>query len=488
MKLILKTLIDEFPFSYFSTLKTKKFEKLYNFIIENTKFIDYKTPISTSCWYILNNKSQLITCHHCGKVIRKTLKPTLKQQYFWCDGKCSDNDPIIKKLIGQKNKQNKIGKPISYYDNELPSECCIKMKKQKIVYDTKLTNQLHKLFNEHKKNFKYWIIKNKTLYKYLLDKSYPLNYTKLNLETRLFWIINKLQEIPKCKTCGRQLDFKNVKLSNVWPKYCSLKCQHKSQEIKNETCLRNAKRFFNKYFKNSKLIKPKFTIKEFAENRHNKQHLYKCKCKKCGSIFKSQFNKNFFIRCGQKQSAFRCKKCFPELYHRQSHDEIELDEYIESIVGKENVLRGSRKIIYPYELDCYVPSLKIAFEFNGIYWHSHNKIQDKNVHLNKTKLCEKLGIKLIYIWEDNWKNENEKTKQFIKNILTDPDYILTFYKITDKTKQVIIDRELFNECFSLKNFTLVKTTRPKLILRKHIHNKITVQTYNCGQLIYKRIT
>ena len=53
-------------------------------------------------------------------------------------------------------------------------------------------------------------------------------------------------------------------------------------------------------------------------------------------------------------------------------------------------------IISPYELDIYLPELKLAVEYNGNYWHSSiNK--HKNYHLIKSLLCREKGIRLIYI-------------------------------------------------------------------------------------------
>jgi len=80
------------------------------------------------------------------------------------------------------------------------------------------------------------------------------------------------------------------------------------------------------------------------------------------------------------------------------------------------ILLNNKKIISPYELDIYLPELKIAFEFNGLYWHSEiNK--ESNYHLNKTKLCEKQGIQLIHIWEDDWLYKQEIVKSMILNKL-----------------------------------------------------------------------
>jgi ssDNA-binding Zn-finger/Zn-ribbon topoisomerase 1 len=110
-----------------------------------------------------------------------------------------------------------------------------------------------------------------------------------------------------------------------------------------------------------------------------------------------------------------CQKC-SMLF---SNYELELGDFIESIVGKENVIRNDRSVLNGNELDIYIPSKNIAFEFNGIYWHSEVRITDKNYHLNKTNICLKQNIQLIHIFEDEWVNKNEICKSRIKNLLND---------------------------------------------------------------------
>ena len=48
-----------------------------------------------------------------------------------------------------------------------------------------------------------------------------------------------------------------------------------------------------------------------------------------------------------------------------------------------------------YELDIYIPSKKIAIEYDGYYWHKNKTRKD----LEKNKKCEKDGIKLYRIRE-----------------------------------------------------------------------------------------
>ena len=49
-----------------------------------------------------------------------------------------------------------------------------------------------------------------------------------------------------------------------------------------------------------------------------------------------------------------------------------------------------------YELDIYIPSLKIAIEYDGYYWHKHRTKKD----LEKNYKCKKDGIKLYRIREN----------------------------------------------------------------------------------------
>jgi hypothetical protein len=69
-----------------------------------------------------------------------------------------------------------------------------------------------------------------------------------------------------------------------------------------------------------------------------------------------------------------------------------------------------------YEIDIYLPELKLGFEFNGLYWHS-NKFKDKNYHLDKTNYFKEKGIRIIHIYEDDWIYRQDILKSQIKNIL-----------------------------------------------------------------------
>jgi SepF-like predicted cell division protein (DUF552 family) len=93
----------------------------------------------------------------------------------------------------------------------------------------------------------------------------------------------------------------------------------------------------------------------------------------------------------------------------------ELIEYIKSIYNG-NIIINDRRQISKTELDIYLPDLKIALEFNGLYYHNELK-KTKTYHQDKTLLCNKNGIRLIHIWEDDWNNKKTILKSIIKSKL-----------------------------------------------------------------------
>ena len=95
--------------------------------------------------------------------------------------------------------------------------------------------------------------------------------------------------------------------------------------------------------------------------------------------------------------------------------EKEIINFIKSIYDGE-IIENNRHIISPMELDIYIPQKNLAIEFNGLYWHSE-LFRDKNYHFDKTNLCEEKGIKLIHIFEDEWKCKQDIVKSIISSNL-----------------------------------------------------------------------
>lgn len=106
-----------------------------------------------------------------------------------------------------------------------------------------------------------------------------------------------------------------------------------------------------------------------------------------------------------------CPSCAcsgPSLMERQLYD------YVKSLVS--NTGHSVRNLISPLELDIVCYDQKIAIEFNGRYWHN-DQHKDRKYHLDKRKLCESVGYRLISVWEDEWLTRRTQVENIIKNAL-----------------------------------------------------------------------
>jgi len=108
-----------------------------------------------------------------------------------------------------------------------------------------------------------------------------------------------------------------------------------------------------------------------------------------------------------------CTVCNP-IDTQISGKELQLVKFIRD--NYENDINIKDRSHISKELDIYLPDLKLAFEFNGLFWHSE-LYKENNYHLNKTEECEKQGIQLIHIYEDDWIYKQDIIKSMILNKL-----------------------------------------------------------------------
>lgn len=98
----------------------------------------------------------------------------------------------------------------------------------------------------------------------------------------------------------------------------------------------------------------------------------------------------------------RCPQCSKKMVSSRGEDALaEAVKTVAEPLGF-SVERNIRGLIGgKVELDIYVPELKLAFEFNGAYFHS-SAHRDKHYHEDKFAACQRNGIHLIQVWEDTW--------------------------------------------------------------------------------------
>lgn len=141
------------------------------------------------------------------------------------------------------------------------------------------------------------------------------------------------------------------------------------------------------------------------------------KCQSCGKYDSHKFN-NVWRLNSQKFKIDHppyCSNCRDKLV--TSSYEIEIAEFISTFYSGE-LIRNTRYVISPQELDLYYPDKKIAIEFNGNYFHDEDH-KPRDYHISKFKECNKLGITLISVFENDWKKSKDSIMSYIKDTFND---------------------------------------------------------------------
>jgi len=220
-----------------------------------------------------------------------------------------------------------------------------------------------------------------------------------------------------------QLEEVKEKKKQTYLKHYGVKNPFQLEEVQNKIKQTNLKKYGVAFVGQSEEVKAKIREKRMKEvvakldkilkelnlelldeEYQNAFYKHRWKCLKCGHEFVQIWN--------VIQQGYRCPKCYPR---SKSKGEDELADFVESLGI--NIVRHNRTLIKPLELDIVLPDYKIAIEYNGLYWHSEQAGTDKDYHLQKTKLCEKVGYRLIHIFEDEWILKKDIVKSRLKHIL-----------------------------------------------------------------------
>lgn len=284
----------------------------------------------------------------------------------------------------------------------------------------------------------------------------------------LSWLQNGVK-IKKCAVCGKRIDYQKGKRNESL--FCSMNCRKTERgneiwkskiqtenpftrtDVKEKIRQTNLKKYGVEHPSQSELIKEKqkktmmekygvehnSQLKSFKNNclekgydklcqnleknnltmispketyhgihqQNSKINIYELRCNKCNKTFEYKFNTSKNLREA-------CPYCHP-FYRSRGEEELTkfLSKYVSLITNDRKELSGYKNP----ELDIFIPNKHIAIEYNGLYWHSDNNGKDNHYHLNKTNECNKRGIRLIHIFEDEWINKQRIVKNRLKCIL-----------------------------------------------------------------------
>ena len=176
----------------------------------------------------------------------------------------------------------------------------------------------------------------------------------------------------------------NFKTFNLYPKFCSNKCKRMS--IKHIHVIETACTNCDKYF-------------DIRKSQYQKSINHFCS-RSCAATFNNK-NKTY----GTKRSKL----------------EVYLENKLQELYPNLEFIFNGKEVINS-ELDIYIPSLKLAFELNGIFHYEPifgtnklNQIQSND--LNKFQKCQEKGISLCIIDTSSQKRFTEQSSQKFLDII-----------------------------------------------------------------------
>ncbi len=348
----------------------------YNYIVRyclENNILDL--PFKEKVYLVVNNYKSPPTCKNPSCNNKVKYKNSSIGYLNYCSKSCTSKDPDIQKIKEEKS--------ISKYGTKTPAQS--QQIKDKIIQ----TNQKKYGFNSPM-NLK--TISEKS--KQTLMQNWGVENPSYSEE-----IVNKrIQKfrLSSFKDSFRTTSLKKYGVIHPWM----------NKEIHSKTI----SHFYDDYRDriNNKIDSKEFSFLGF-EKLVSTNLLFKCH--KCNQDFKI-LTYQFYHRVNSGVSI--CTSCFP-ISESSSISQIEIYDFIKENYDGE-ILFNDKSAIKPFEVDIFIPDLKIGFEFNGLWWHS-SKFKDENYHLHKIEESTKKDIKLLTIWEDDWNIKRDICKSFILNKL-----------------------------------------------------------------------
>lgn len=291
---------------------------------------------------------------------------------------------------------------------------------------------------------------------------------KHNLTSKEYYdLYIKTENECKCKICDKPTEF--LSLNNGYRSFCSVKCAQNDKEVRNKVLETTKNNLLEKYgvinvqqiqevrektkrtclekYGNEYAIAAKETKQKISDTQKSKLKNYKglIKTDDVSKIYGTGWYQtpvrkalNIEIIMKGRYAYIResdISKIEDYLHSdlRHSKKESELLQFLESIYTKEIFHNYKNKTaIYPYELDFYLPELKLGIEYNSLYYHSLEKGNTETYHLMKSLLCRDKNIRLIHIYEFE---DFEQQKQLLKDLILGQDN----YNKNDFNKNNLLD-------------------------------------------------
>jgi hypothetical protein len=289
-----------------------------------------------------------------------------------------------------------------------------------------------------------------------LNTKFNEEIDKLPFKQKIWHFLNDVYEIPKCKICGKKVNF--LTRSGQWGycNYCSGSCAMKDKDVKNKLNETKIKKYGNYKYNNSNKLKEtlsnkdddfwKERIKKSIETRINKnngKYFSESTIQKIKNTNKERYGVDSYTKTNQ----------FKELI-AEKHDDIQRKQYTTKSKNKsfntskneDNFssfldeiklvyIRQYKSDLYPFSCDFYIPSIDLYIEIQGNWTHGGHPFDKDNID----------DIKKLNLWK-------EKNSPYYNNAIyawTDLDVRKRKIALDNKLNYLEIFSDNIDECISI---------------------------------------
>lgn len=422
-------LAKENPLGYRSMLKHSR-KDLLEEVLKFTTWMPVSVDLTTRIWYFLHDKTSWVVCakEGCDAEVHSRIKAKDfgRTKFFCCNKHAQQNEDTVAKV--KATKKAHFGDE-NFNNKAKASQTLMKKHGVTNAFNIPSIVQAKKERNLKLHGNPNWNNQDKaratSLKKLEEDADY---WKKRELKRKATKVANghdpnwhnKEKAQQTCMTrygvnygcCTNNA--KEKREEAVLKKYGNksfFKTNYFNEITRKENGKRQKRKFYQDYILHNENVLPLFSEDEYA-NAHGYGHLWKWKCKKCGNEFEAPFTTTRFLF---DYSYARCPICYP-FVSGKSEMEKEMAQFIKNAIESENVICNERTTIKPFEIDVIVESKKIAFEFDGLYYHGIKQGKPADYHLMKTNMCEAKDIQLLHVFEDEWLYKRPIVESRIKNL------------------------------------------------------------------------
>lgn len=387
---ILKLRSENGPTKFFNLLKSEKYRQIYDAVMNYTdKLTGFDYAFRTRLYWFLHGLTDFPACAVCGKKLDRRDVCNLDSGYpSTCSRKCAYANERRSAAISKKHAE-RTEEEKAETRRKTENTC---LEKYGVKHSMQSENNRRKTLETLKRKYGEGVTSS------MQAESVRKKMRRNNLEKY------GVENVYQAGWCKKKIA--DACMERYGASHAMQNAEVKAKAVARMTELSHI-RSWERCILGSAYDRPNFDMRFYLDN-YSRGYEFEFVCKKCGNLFRSQHYDGFHDKC---------PKCYPRT---ASVSEREIGDFVKSIYSG-NVVFNTKRIISPNELDIYMPDLKLAIEYDGLYWHAFENVNkshgNKNYHLDKTNACEEKGVRLIHIFEDEWRNKREIVESRLRTII-----------------------------------------------------------------------